>query len=37
MLPINRTAVCEQHAVDALCYGLTRKKRMFIETKVYGI
>ena len=28
---------CEQHAIDALRYGLTRRRREFIETRVYGI
>jgi Terminase large subunit, T4likevirus-type, N-terminal len=28
---------CEQHATDALRYGLTRKKRFFMEMKVFGI
>ncbi len=28
---------CEQHAVDALRYGLTRKRRVFIEERVFGL
>jgi hypothetical protein len=28
---------CEQHTTDALRYGLTRKKTVFIETRVYGL
>ena len=30
-------ASCKQHAVDALRYGLTRRKVEFIEMRVYGI
>jgi hypothetical protein len=28
---------CEQHAVDCLRYGLTRKRRYFAEMRVFGI
>jgi hypothetical protein len=28
---------CEQHAVDALRYGLTRKRHWFAEMRVFGI
>jgi hypothetical protein len=28
---------CEQHAVDCLRYGLTRKRRHFAEMRVFGI
>jgi hypothetical protein len=28
---------CEQHAADALRYGLTRKRRWFVEMRVFGI
>jgi Terminase large subunit, T4likevirus-type, N-terminal len=28
---------CEQHCIDALRYGLTRKKRIFVEERVQGL
>jgi hypothetical protein len=28
---------CEQHACDALRYGLTRKRQWFAEMRVFGI
>ena len=28
---------CEQHVVDCLRYGLTRKRRYFAEMRVFGI
>jgi hypothetical protein len=28
---------CEQHAVDCLRYGLTRRKTFFAEMRIYGV
>jgi tetratricopeptide (TPR) repeat protein len=35
--PEDMDGSCEQHATDALRYGLTRKKTFFMEMKVFGI